>query len=64
MRLLILILILTGCTTVPRQFNTEDTQDQSCYAKYGALRGYCDAVDEDTTVDVFDNNCLYDKEIE
>lgn len=39
-------LLLSGCASTPtRQFNTEDIQDPSCYATYGGLRGFCDAIE-------------------
>lgn len=57
-----LSIILFGCSSTPtKQFNSEDTQDGSCYATMGGIRGYCNAIDE-KTIDVFCNNCYYNEE--
>lgn len=60
-----LLSLSSGCSSVQptHQFNSEDTQDGSCYATMGGMRGYCNAIDEDVT-DVFCNTCFYNEEIE
>ena len=43
MKYIIIILMLTGCGYEPiREFNLDDTQDGSCYGKFGGRYGYCD----------------------
>ncbi len=52
-------MIVVGCTTnSPRQFNSDDTQDQACYSKYGGQYGYCDATDEKEAIKTKYKRCI------
>jgi hypothetical protein len=45
MRIIFLVVFLTGCVSVSdRRFNSDDTQDNDCYNSRGGMRGYCDTV--------------------
>lgn len=40
--ILLFILVFTGCVSVSHeQYNTDDTQDPSCYSSYQGESGYC-----------------------